>query len=71
MDEMMKIIICKYCGKPEYWGEMRWKSGRCTCRNCYKSSWEGENGAVYKWDDLDGARPTFKDYEEQEKKNYN
>lgn len=24
-DEMKRIVICKYCGKPEYYGEMRWE----------------------------------------------
>ena len=33
---MDKIVICKQCGRPEYWGEMRWLSGKCTCRNCYR-----------------------------------
>lgn len=51
---MDKIVICKQCGKPEYWGEMRWLSGRCTCRNCYKANWQDENHCLYTWDDLDG-----------------
>ena len=24
MDEMKRIVICKHCGKPEYYGDMRW-----------------------------------------------
>ena len=55
---MDKIVICKHCGKPEYYGEMRWLSGRCSCRNCYKSQWQDENHKLYKWNDLDGKRPT-------------
>lgn len=66
MDEMDRIVICKECRKPEYWGEMRWLSGRCTCRNCYRVNWERENGKPYVWDDLDGQRPTMEEYEKQE-----
>lgn len=61
-----KIIICKHCGKPEYYGEMRWLNGRCSCRNCYKSQWQDENHKLYSWDDLDGKRPTMEEYEKQE-----
>ena len=65
-DEMKEIVICKHCNNPEYYGEMRWGSGICSCRSCYKSFYEDFNKEVYKWDDLDGPRPTKKDYEEQE-----
>lgn len=66
MDEMNKIVICKECGKPEYWGKMRWLSGRCTCRNCYRANWEHESKKPYTWNDLDGQRPTLEEYEKQE-----
>lgn len=49
MDEMNRIVICKHCGEPEYYGEMRWLSGRCSCRNCYKWQYESENGRLYTW----------------------
>ncbi len=26
MDENKRIVICRRCKKPEYWGEMRWLS---------------------------------------------
>ena len=26
-DEMNEIVICRHCGKPEYYGELRWRSG--------------------------------------------
>lgn len=65
-DEMNKIVICKHCGKPEYYGEMRWLSRSCECRSCYKARWEELNCKVYKWDDLDGPRPTVEEYYEQE-----
>lgn len=61
-----KIVICKSCRKPEYWGDMRWLSGRCMCRDCYKADCERQSGTVYKWDDLEGKRPTREEYEEQE-----
>ena len=63
-----KIVRCKICGKPEYWGEMRWLNGKCMCRDCYKAEYEDFNMEPYKWHDLDGKRPTLKEYEEQEEK---
>ena len=68
VDEMKRITICKYCGKPEYYGEYRWLSGMLLCRNCYKHQWEVENKKLYRWDDLDGRRPTIEDYNRQEGK---
>ena len=68
MGEDNKIVICKHCEKPEYWGEMRWLNGVCGCRSCYKSRWEDMNHQLYKWDDLDGKRPTMEEYQEQEAK---
>ena len=64
---MDKIIICKHCGKPEYYGEMRWLNGRCSCRNCYKNQWQDENHKLYSWNDLDGKRPTMEEYKRQER----
>ena len=64
---MDKIVICKQCNQPEYWGEMRWLSGKCTCRNCYRANWQDENKALYEWDDLDGPRPTVEEYNIQER----
>lgn len=64
-DEMNKIVICKHCGKPEYYGEMRWLSGRCSCRSCYKAQWQDENHKLYTWNDLDGKRPTVAEYKKQ------
>lgn len=61
-----KIVICKFCGRPEYWGQMRWLSGKCMCRDCYKAEWESNTGKDYIWNDLDGERPSMKEYEEQE-----
>lgn len=63
---MKEIVICNSCRKPEYWGEMRWLNGRCICRDCYKAEYEGLTGKIYKWDDLDGERPTIADYRKQE-----
>ena len=66
MDDMNRIIICKYCNKPEYYGEMRWLSGKCCCRDCYKADYESSTGKPYTWDDLDGKRPTMEEYNAQE-----
>lgn len=68
MDEMKRIVICKHCEMPEYYGEMRWLLGICSCRNCYKGQYERERHEIYKWDDLDGKRPTMEEYIEQEMK---
>ena len=63
---MERIVICKFCGRPEYWGKMRWLSGKCLCRDCYKAEWELSTGKGYIWDDLDGERPTREKFEAQE-----
>lgn len=65
-DEMKRIVRCKYCNRLEYYGEMRWLSGKCCCRDCYKEDYETQTGKLYTWDDLDGKRPTEVEYREQE-----
>lgn len=65
MDEMNRIVICCHCGSPEYYGEMRWLSGWCGCRSCYKQRYEEINRKPYIWDDLNGYIPTMKDFNEQ------
>lgn len=65
----MKIELCRHCGQPEYWRKMRWKDGICMCRNCYKRDYERMNhGIPYRWDDLDGPRPTMQEYLDQEER---
>lgn len=59
MDEMKEVVTCNCCGKPEFYGEMRWLSGKCMCRNCYKKAYEREYKKLYTWTDLNGPRPTF------------
>ncbi len=54
---LKKVVICKYCGKPEYYGEFRWLSGWMLCRSCYKTAYEKEYNEPYIWDDLEGERP--------------
>lgn len=61
-----QIVICNSCKKAEYWEKMRWSSGRCLCRNCYRSIWEQENKKSYSWNDLEGKRPTIEEYKKQE-----
>lgn len=66
MNEMERIVICNHCGEPEYYGEFRWLNGTCSCRSCYKRQWEREEQEPYRWNDLDGKRPTMEEYEKQE-----
>lgn len=66
MDRMKIIVICRHCGKPEYYGEMRWRSGICSCRDCYKAQFEREEHMLYKWNDLNGPKPTMEDFDRQE-----
>ena len=47
MSEGKNVVLCKECGHPEYWGEMRWLSGRCMCRDCYRKQYEDETGKAY------------------------
>lgn len=54
---MMEIVTCKYCGRFEYYGEMRWLSGKGCCRDCYKTDYEKTYKKLYRWDDLNGPRP--------------
>lgn len=65
IDDMNRIVLCKQCGKPEYYGEMRWISGAMICRDCYKSHYEKSTGKLYEWDDLNGKRPTMREYNHQ------
>ena len=60
-----KIVICNYCERPEYYDEMRWLNGKCMCRRCYKFEFEQYYRSPYKWDDLDGPRPSIEDYKKQ------
>lgn len=50
--EMAEVVICRHCGRPEYYGEMRWLNGHQECRRCYKAHWEEVNHKQYIWDDL-------------------
>lgn len=64
--DMNEIVLCKTCLKPEFYGEMRWLNGHCTCRNCYKTHYEKEYNKKYTSNDLEGVRPTLEDYYKQE-----
>ena len=66
MDGMKEIVICKHCGRPEYYGDMRWLNGKCICRACYRCDCEDRTGKLYSWNDLDGHMPTMAEYEKQE-----
>ena len=60
-DDMNRVVICKFCNVPEYWGQMRWLNGKCLCRNCYKAAYQDTYGEPYKWNDLNGPRPSIAD----------
>jgi late competence protein required for DNA uptake (superfamily II DNA/RNA helicase) len=63
-----RIVICKYCGKLEYWDDMTWLNSHMYCRQCYKSAYQDFYKQQYKWNDKDGNRPTQEEYEEQEER---
>ena len=69
MDDMNRIVICRHCGRPEYYGEMKWFNGKCSCRACYRADYKDRTGELYVWDDLDGPAPTMDDYEKQGREN--
>jgi hypothetical protein len=56
--DLNAAVLCRHCGKPEYYGEMRWLNSKHECRDCYRHHYEEVYGERYKWDDLDGPRPT-------------
>lgn len=62
MDKMNRIVLCKACSQPEFYGEMRWKSGYTICRACYRSEYETRTGRTYNWSDLDGPVPSMEEY---------
>lgn len=61
-DPMRVILICKHCGRPEYYGDMRWLNGREECRSCYRHHREEIDREPYKYKDLDGPSPTMAEY---------
>lgn len=65
MEDMKEVVICRHCGRPEYYGEMHWLSGWRGCRSCYIVRWQDINHKLYIWSDLDGPRPTMEDYKAQ------
>lgn len=65
---MKDIVLCKHCGEPEYFEEMRWLNGFYGCRNCYKTEFKYENQKSYHSNEVDGKRPTMEEYIEQQKK---
>ena len=66
MDEIMnRIVRCKYCNKPEYYGKFIWLNSHMLCRDCYKAMYEKIYNTRYEWHDLDGKRPTEEDLQMQ------
>lgn len=66
MDEMKRIVVCRHCSKPEYYGDFRWYGGRQMCRACYRHDYELRTGERYTWPDLDGPVPTLEEFRKQE-----
>lgn len=61
-----KIVLCPYCGKPEYWESMTWLNGKCMCRDCYKDEYISYYGNKYPsltGDEYSKPRPSMTDYE--------
>jgi hypothetical protein len=47
------IVVCKYCGNKEYYGQLTWLNGRCECRSCYKRHYREVYSFPYTWNDKD------------------
>jgi hypothetical protein len=58
-------MICDRCGNPEYYGELYWLDGSPMCRDCYRHKYEAKHNRPYRWNDLDGKRPTMEEYQAQ------
>ena len=63
---MQKIVLCSLCGQPEFEDELRECMGGKLCRSCYKSIFEDMVRDEYRGNDLDGVRPTYREYLEQQ-----
>ena len=66
-EQKEEIVICKYCGKPEIFGELcaGFLAG-ALAGIATGAIWEDQSHKRYIWDDLDGLRPTMEEYKEQE-----
>lgn len=60
------IVICKRCGKSEYWEFMHFYGSVAECRDCYMEKQKLSNQVLYGWRDFEGERPTNDEYEAQE-----
>lgn len=56
------VVICRECGKPEYWGEVRWINNISLCRSCYKAQYKSIYNKEYTMSNLDGRKPSLQDY---------
>ncbi|MBQ2639293.1 MAG: hypothetical protein IJF92_00805 [Bacilli bacterium] len=43
VNRSLKIVFCKNCDEPEYWGCMFWRNGKQYCRKCIYKIWDEEN----------------------------
>jgi len=44
---MKEVVICRECGKEEYYGMMIWYNGRTYCRACTYERWKKNSN--YNW----------------------
>jgi dTDP-4-amino-4,6-dideoxygalactose transaminase len=63
---MRKIVLCSLCKEPEYEDELRSFGGSEHCRACHKGIFEDIVRDLYRGDDLDGPRPSYREYLEQQ-----
>lgn len=59
-------VICRECGRPEYWGETRWLNNRCLCRTCFQNQYRIMYHKEYTMDNLDGKKPSNQEYLKQQ-----
>ena len=67
-DEMLNIVTCRECKKPEYYGMMHWLSGHTLCRRCIYELWSKQSD--YKWtpSNTDYTFPLYSDGVDYSKK---
>ena len=61
MNEMLKIVTCRDCKQPEYYGMTYWLSGHTVCRECIYEIWKKQSN--YKWEpsETDYVFPLYED----------
>ncbi len=60
-EEMLEIVECKQCHKPEYFGMMVWRNGQKMCRGCAYELWQKESKYGWKPKPTDYIFPRYSD----------